>query len=73
MYVLLSGRGVEVMKEDKDDFSSRYKIKDNTRKDEYPFETFPRIGLCVIIGFCWENMTYHKNILLEYQWYFCLQ
>ena len=25
------------MKEDKDDFSSRYKIKDNTRKDEYPF------------------------------------
>ena len=47
MDVLLSGRGVEVMKEDKDDFSSRYKIKDNTRKDEYPFETFPRIGLCV--------------------------
>ena len=26
------------MKEDKDDFSSKYTIKDNTRKDEYPFE-----------------------------------
>lgn len=54
---MFSGRGVEVMQEEKDDFSSKYKIKDNTRKDKYPFDWFEQVES----GWNTKEMPYRPN------------